>query len=91
VLGLTLFFFFFLWQYRIKKELIRSGQYAKRERNYRELALLGGFLCLGAGIPLTIFFLAIDGLTYAALGGIIPLTLGIMLILYYVWAANHRD
>lgn len=84
ILGLTLFFFFFLWQYKTKKELIRSGQYQSRERNYRELALLGGFICIGAGLPLTILFLAIEGVTYASLGGIIPLTIGVMLIIYYV-------
>ncbi|MBX7056711.1 MAG: hypothetical protein K1X75_01505 [Leptospirales bacterium] len=84
VFGCTLIFFFFLWQYRIRRELIRSGQYAPVfVSNIRVLSLLIGLLAVFCGLPMTILFFLIEGVSYALLGGVLPLFAGIGFMLFY--------
>lgn len=84
VFGSVLLFFFFLWQYKLKRELIRTNQYEHGAwKNLRVLSLLIGSISALIGLPMTILFLVINGASYAALGGIVPLFAGLGLLLFY--------
>lgn len=91
VFGSVLLFFFFFWQYSIRRELIRAGLYRPATfRNFRVFCLLLGSLAVFVGIPMTILFYAIQGMTYAMLGGVIPLGAGIGLLVFYAVAAREN-
>lgn len=84
IFGATLLFFFLLWHYRLRREMIRTGQYTPMfANNIRLLALMVGLLGISSGLPMTILFLLIDGLSYALLGGLLPLCAGIGCVLFY--------
>ncbi|MCB1172847.1 MAG: hypothetical protein KDK39_04750 [Leptospiraceae bacterium] len=84
VMGAVLMFFFLLWHYQIKRELVRTNQfeYTSRE-NLRLITLLTGLLSLATGLPMTVLFILVEGLSYVILGGLIPLFAGIALIVFY--------
>lgn len=83
VFGTVLLFFFLLWQYKLKKELIRKGQYEPSfGKNLRKLSLLTGSLSIMTGIPLTILLTVLEGISYSLLGGLIPLAAGAGLLLF---------
>ena len=92
VFGATLLFFFLLWQYRLRKELIRVGRTAPEFMvNIRLISLLVGLLGVFAGVPLTALFYAIDGLSYALLGGVLPLFAGVGLLLFYAMTRPEQS
>jgi hypothetical protein len=93
VFGCVLLFFFFLWQYRLRRELIRSGQYRPMfMANIRTLTLLIGIMGAASGLPMTILFLSIEGVSYALLGGLLPLCAGIgFLVFYALTIHSERD
>lgn len=93
VLGSVLLFFFFLWQYKLKKERIRTGTFVPGfTKHLRSFALLIGCLSISAGLPMTMIFLMLDGKSYSMLGGIVPFSCGIGLILfYYISRQRQRD
>lgn len=84
IFGATLIFFFLLWNYRIKKEMVRTNQFKPTTvSNLRMFSLLVGLMSLFVGFPITFLFIAIEGITYAALGGLIPLFTGVGLLVFY--------
>jgi len=84
VFGSVLLFFFFFWQYSLRKEVIRAGLYRPSSfRNFRVFCLLVGSLAFFVGLPMTILFFALQGLTFALLGGVIPLGAGVGLLVFY--------
>lgn len=84
VFGATLLFFFLLWNYKLRKELIRTGLYQPVNiHSLRLLTLLAGITTLAVGIPMTIVFAAIEGISYTILGGLIPACIGTGLIAFY--------
>lgn len=84
IFGTTLMFFFLLWQYRLRREVIRSGKYEPAFfRNIRVLSLLFGSLSVATGIPLTVLLVVMNGVSYSLLGGLIPLSTGLGLFLFY--------
>jgi len=84
VFGCVLMFFYFLWQYRLKKELIKANQYEKTNyRNLRTWTLLMGCLSTVIGLPMTILFLVVGGASHSVLGGLIPFSAGIGFLLFY--------
>ena len=84
VFGATLVFFFLFWNYRLKRELIRTNQYTHTTvRTLRMFSLLIGLLSIAVGLPLTFLFLAVEGISYALLGGLIPMFTGIGLLVFY--------
>lgn len=90
VFGCVLLFFFLLWQYRIRRELIRTGQHTPMfVANIRMLSLLVGLLSIAAGLPMTLLFMAIEGVDYVLLGGLLPLFAGIGCIVFY--ALTRRE
>ncbi len=84
VMGSVVIFFYLLWSHRQKSLLIKSGLYRKPEFNLRSFSLLTGLLLNCVGIALTALLSIIEGASYGLLGGIIPLSMGIGLLAFYV-------
>ena len=91
VFGSVLLFFFFYWHFSIRRELIRAGLYRPSTfRNFRVFCLLVGSLATFVGIPMTVLFYALQGLTYAMLGGLIPLGAGLGFLVFYALASREN-
>ena len=91
ILGATLLFFFFFWNYTLKKVLIRAGQYQYQSlKNVRIFTLLIGIISVSVGLPMTILFAGVEGMSYSLLGGLIPSFVGIGLIVFYI-VSRTRD
>lgn len=90
VFGCVLLFFFLLWQYRIRRELIRSGQHQPMfVANIRVISLLIGLLGIAAGLPMTLLFILIEGVSYALLGGLLPFFAGIGFLVFYAMTRSQ--
>ena len=82
---------FLILHYRFKKELLLKGKYRDFSLNdLRRFLLLCGLLSIAAGTPLTFLFLFIYGIRPPILGGAIPLSVGIALILFYLFTRNKK-
>ncbi|MCB1306669.1 MAG: hypothetical protein KDK30_00750 [Leptospiraceae bacterium] len=85
VFGSTLLFFFLFWNYQLRREMIRTNQYRQTSiATLRLFALFVGLLSLCVGLPMTGLFLAIEGISYVVLGGLVPLFAGLGLLVFYV-------
>lgn len=82
-IGGTVIFFALLWLHHENKQKIKSGEKAHSTFNYRAAALLCGLLLTGIGFMLTVFFTLFSGISPSLLGGLIPFTIGICLLLFY--------
>ncbi len=76
VMGAVVVFFWLLWRHRQIVRQIESGQYKRPVFDIHLFSLLAGFLLSGTGLVLTVLFLLVNGVSYALLGGLIPLALG---------------
>lgn len=83
VMGCLVAFFYLLWYHRRKVLLIKSGLYEKPEFNLLTFSLLTGLLLGSVGLSLTVFLALAQGFHYGLLGGIIPLSIGIGLLIFY--------
>jgi hypothetical protein len=83
-MGSVVIFFYLLWNHRRKTLLIKAGQYNRPEFDLRSFSLLSGLLLGSVGIALTVLLIIVEGVTYGLLGGIIPLSMGIGLLTYYL-------
>jgi hypothetical protein len=83
VMGSVVVFFYLLWNHRRRTLLIKTGQYDKPDFDLQSFSLLAGLLLTCAGLSLTVFLALIQGMNYGLLGGIIPLSVGIGLLVYY--------
>ncbi len=92
VFGCVIVFFFLLWRYRITQELIRTNQYvAGSRKDLRAFVLLIGCLSAAVGLPLTVLMYAVEKqLTYSLLGGLIPLSAGIGLLVFFALTRNQE-
>jgi hypothetical protein len=88
VLGSVVIFFYLLWNYRHKDLLVKAGQYAPPRFDLLSFSLLTGLLLGSVGVTLTIFLALVQGSTYGLLGGLIPLSIGTGLLIYY--GINYR-
>jgi len=85
VMGSVVIFFYLLWNHRRRMLLIKVGQYAKPDFNLSSFSLLSGLLLSSVGITLTVFLsAAVDEISYGLLGGLIPLSMGVGLLAYYI-------
>ena len=84
VMGSVVIFFYLLWNHRRRTLLIKAGQYGRPNFDLCSFSLLSGLLLSSVGIALTVFLSIVEGNTYGLLGGIIPLSMGIGLLAYYV-------
>ncbi|MCL2271664.1 MAG: hypothetical protein FWC19_02525 [Treponema sp.] len=90
VMGCTVIFFYLLWNHRQKTLLIQAGQYKKQEFNLLPFSLLSGLLLSTVGTALTVLLSIIEGASYGLLGGIIPLSMGIGFITYYLIKRSEK-
>jgi hypothetical protein len=80
-----------LWNNRRRALLIKAGQYSRPDFNLLKFSLLSGLHLSSVGIALTVFLsIAVDKASYGLLGGIIPLSMGIGLLLFYVIKRNEK-
>jgi hypothetical protein len=84
VMGSVVAFFYLLWSHREKVRLIERGQYSPKRFDVDVFSLLAGLLLTGVGVVLTALFVALEGASYALLGGLLPLASGISLFVFYV-------
>jgi hypothetical protein len=83
VWGSVLIFFYLLWNYRHKSLLVKAGQYTPPRFDLLSFSLLAGLLLGTVGLTLTIFLAMVQGAGYGLLGGLIPLSIGTGLLIYY--------
>ncbi|MDR0910472.1 MAG: hypothetical protein LBM77_11985 [Spirochaetaceae bacterium] len=84
VVGGVVIFFYLLWQHKRRSLLIKNGQYQKPVFDLLSFSLLAGLLLGLLGLALTVFLALLEGLNYALLGGVIPLSIGAGLLSYYL-------
>jgi hypothetical protein len=83
VMGAVVIFFYLLWNHRRRILLIKAGQYNRPPFDMRAFSLLAGLLLSCVGLALTVFLAIVTGPTYGLLGGIIPLSMGAGLLVYF--------
>jgi hypothetical protein len=83
VMGAGVVFFYLLWNHRRRTLLINAGQYNRPSFDLFSFSLLAGLLLSSGGLALTVFLALVAGPTYGLLGGIIPLSMGVGLLVYY--------
>jgi len=91
VMGSVVIFFYLLWNHRRRTLMIKAGQYNRPEFNLRSFSLLSGLLLSSVGIALTVLLTIIEGASYGLLGGIIPLSMGIGLMAYFVMTRREKS
>ncbi len=83
--GSFVIFYFLKWYFEYKKFLINANLYQPfRIKDFRLLILLISILSIASGIPLTIVFIFVYGISLPVLGGAIPLSIGIGLFVFYI-------
>jgi hypothetical protein len=83
VIGAVVIFFYLLWNHRRRILLIKAEQYTRPDFDLLSFSLLTGLLLSCVGVAVTIFLAIIQGATFGLLGGIIPLSIGAGLLVYY--------
>jgi hypothetical protein len=91
VVGGIVIFYFLLWRYRLNAELIKLGNYENTFwKHIRIFSLLVGSISASIGLPMTILFLLVDGVSYSVLGGVIPLFSGIGFLVFFYVVSRSR-
>ena len=83
VMGSVVIFFYLLWNHRRRIFLIKAGHYARPDFNLLSFSLLAGLLLSVVGAALSVFLAIVVGANYGLLGGLIPLSIGTGLLIYY--------
>lgn len=95
VMGAVVVFFYLLWSHRRQTLLIKAGNFNRPVFDLLSFSLLAGILLFTVGSALTVFMAVVTFLThgllgavesgriYGLLGGIIPLTMGIGLLIFF--------
>ncbi|GHV33741.1 hypothetical protein AGMMS4952_25920 [Spirochaetia bacterium] len=89
VMGSVVVFFYLLWNHKRKMLLIKAGENTRTNFDLLSFSLLTGLLLVSVGITLTVFLALAKGASYGLLGGIIPLSLGAGLLIFY--GIQRRD
>lgn len=82
VMGCTVIFFYLLWNYKLKREMIEKGIYSRTPFDMETFSLLAGLVLFILGLILVFFFLIKDGFSYGVLSGLIPAAIGLSLLIY---------
>ena len=90
VLAFVLIFFAILWHHREVKLQIKNQNYQPFEFNWMAFTFLSGLSLIAVGIVLTVMFFAMKGLSWGLLGGLIPLSLGIVFVIFYHFLKNEK-
>ena len=83
VMAGVLIFFYLFWRNKQIICQIQTKTYTPIKFNLSGFCLISGILLLMIGGVLTVLFSIIDGVSYVLLGGLVPLSCGIGLLLYY--------
>jgi hypothetical protein len=83
VMAAVVAFFYLLWGHREKVRLIERGLFEPRKLDVEAFCLLAGILLTCVGAVLTVMFIVLGTLSYALLGGLIPLAAGIGLLIFF--------
>lgn len=90
--GAFIIFFYLLWKHHETTLQIKTGTFSPSKFNFKAFSLLTGLVLTGIGAILSISFAIIDGFSYLILGGLIPATIGIcMLIFYKIFPGFHNN
>ena len=84
VMGSVVIFFYLLWYHRRRTLLIKAEHYNRPDFDLLSFSLMCGLLLGSVGVALTVLLSIIEGASYGLLGGLIPLSMGIGLLTYYV-------
>lgn len=76
-------FFAFLWRHLENKTRIEKGTYSPKNFNMEAFSFLLGLCLTGIGIVLSVLFILLDGVSLTAIAGLIPLSLGVALLIFY--------
>ncbi|WP_318664315.1 hypothetical protein [Treponema sp.] len=82
-IGGIVVFFYILWHHHEVKLRIINGTYKTHTFDLQTFSLLTGLLLTGIGLMLTILFACLEGASYVLLGGLIPFSLGVCLLIFY--------
>jgi hypothetical protein len=82
-MGSVVVFFYLLWNHKRTMLLIKAGQNPRFDFDLLSFSLLTGLLLSSVGASLTAFLAIAKGFGYSLLGGIIPLSVGVGLLVYY--------
>ncbi len=83
VMGAVVVFFYLLWSYKRTSLLIKAGLYQKNDFDLLSFSLLAGILLFCVGLTLTVFLAVFYGSGFGLMGGLIPLSIGFGLLVYY--------
>jgi len=83
MMGSVVIFFYLLWNHRRRTLLIKAGHYNRPDFNLMSFSLLAGLLLGTVGIALTVFLIITGDARFGLLAGIIPLSIGTGLLIYY--------
>ena len=83
MMGAVVIFFYLLWSYKRTSLLIKAGLYQKNDFDLLSFSLLAGILLFCVGLTLTVFLAIFQGTGFGLMGGLIPLSIGIGLLIYY--------
>lgn len=78
----SVMFFALLWKHRENSRRIELGTYEAPQVNLRNFSLLLGLCLTGVGAVLSVMFFLLSGLSWGLLGGLLPLAVGIMLLIF---------
>ena len=90
-MGSVVIFFYLLWNHRRRTLLIKAGHYTRPDFNLLTFSLLSGLLLSTVGIALTVLLSITEKASYGLLGGIIPLSMGIGLLAFYVIKRREKN
>lgn len=90
VLIFVLIFFALLWHHREVKLQIKNETYSPFEFNWKAFTFLSGLSLIAVGLVLSLMFYAMKGLSWGLLGGLIPLALGIVFLIFYQFLKNEK-
>lgn len=82
VMGCLVILFYLLWDYKYKVFLVEKGLRKDKPFDFISFCLLSGLILLTLGVCFIAVFLVIDGFSYSVLGGMIPASIGISMLLF---------
>lgn len=94
IVGITfsalVIFFALLWKHTEIKLRISKNTYNPPVFNWKLFSLFAGLCLVGVGFSISLLFLIISGISFGLLGGVIPLVLGIMFLIFYKLISNGK-
>ena len=91
IMGSVVIFFYLLWNHKRRTLIIKAGQYTRPDFNLLTFSLLAGLLLSTVGIALTVLLSIIEKAAYGLLGGIIPLSMGVGLLAFYIIKRREKN